>query len=106
MQNLPEIVLIHRDTWTDTSGKPHTRDAFEIRGGDVDQEWADSIRVPAAAWCSVSIWNDETRLASWGGEVWPSAWPQLFELVGPRGRQIQAMTPVAVGLFAAARGAT
>lgn len=101
----PEIILINRSTWTGSDGKLYSRDEFELRGGDIAPMWATMVRVPRAPWCRVTIWNDEHMVSVFGGEVWPAAWPQLFTLVGPRGRQTTMLTPLAVELFAAARQA-
>lgn len=100
----PEIILIERRAWSGNSdGKPYSLDRFELRGGDIAEEWAASLRVPCAPWCQLSIWNDGDSIGGYGGEVWPMAWPELFYTVGPKGRTTTMLTPLALGLFAAAR---
>jgi hypothetical protein len=100
---LPEVVLIDRRAWKGDDGLAYVHETLEIRGGDVAPSWAAELRVPRAAWCSVTLWNDGDHLASWGGEVWPAAWPQLFLIVGTRGREKVELTVLARELIAIAR---
>lgn len=98
---LPDVVLIKRDAWT--SERYHVREAFEVRGGTITDEWSKSLRVPCAPWCSVIIWDESIQVSGYGGEVWPSAWPDLFIVDGPPGRQRTTLTPVGIRLFDDAR---
>ena len=59
------------------------RDRLRVRlvGGDIASEWAP--RVPRLPWCDLTLLLrqgrlTETSIASFGGEVWPAAWPELF----------------------------
>jgi hypothetical protein len=36
-------------------------------------------------YCEVTKYAGTAMLASWGGSLWPNAWPDLFELRGPDG---------------------
>ncbi len=50
---------------------------FRIEGGDIAPEW-NPRGVP---WCQFTVYHGDDRIASYGGEVWPMAWPALFEAV-------------------------
>jgi hypothetical protein len=57
---------------------------FHIEGGTIDPGWARGLRPGRKAECDFTIWRasldtDRVQLGSFGGEVWPSAWPHLFE---------------------------
>jgi hypothetical protein len=62
---------------------------YRIEGGEIAPEWSKSLRRSQAAfpgtgdletpWCEFTIWYQGNQLGSYGGSVWPSAWPQLFE---------------------------
>lgn len=98
---LPDVVLCERTAWT--SERHHVRERFEVRGGDVTDEWSRSLRVPCAPWCSVIIWDESVDVGGYGGEVWPSAWPGLFLVDGPKGRPRTRLTETGAALFEAAR---
>ena len=79
---------------------------YRITGGDLAPEWAAAVAVHGRpAWCEVTIWPDG-RVGSYGGEVWPTAWPELFGSTGtqewPRG---PAHTPAGLRLTEAGRAA-
>lgn len=99
----PEVVLVKRAAWT--SECHHVHETFEIRGGDVAPEWAAMLRPPAAPWCTVTVWDEEPQIGGYGGEVWPSAWPELFRFEGPRGREATMLTDAGIAAFEAARQA-
>jgi hypothetical protein len=102
----PEVVLITRAVVRRLDdGRPIVHEQFEVRGGDVAPEWATTLRPPAAPWCEVTIWNEEPAVSTYGGEVWPGAWPVLFRFEGPRGRQAILLTDTGIAAFAAARSA-
>lgn len=50
---------------------------YRIEGGQIDPEWMP--RDGAPWWCEFTIYGDDDQLASYGGTVWPLAWPALFE---------------------------
>lgn len=52
---------------------------YRLEGGDLREDWAASLRPGRTAWCEISIWDGSDLLGSFGGEVWPMAWPALFE---------------------------
>lgn len=52
---------------------------FRIEGGDLAPEWAESLRPGRSAWCEITLWHESENLGGYGGEVWPGAWPALFE---------------------------
>lgn len=51
---------------------------YRAEGGTLRQDWAEHLRPGEAAWCEFSTWNGKT-LGSYGGSVWPTAWPEMFE---------------------------
>lgn len=87
---------------------------YRLVGGDLSNGW--EARAGEDAWCEVSIWPAkpaegiygavEEHIGSYGGEVWPSAWPQLFVVHDhgwPRGpRLLGLITDEARELFRAA----
>lgn len=82
---------------------------YRLQGGDIRQDWRERCDERAeVAWCEVTIWehNSEpgTALGSYGGTVWPSAWPEIFS-VGPRTThgQVTSLTDAGKALILAAR---
>lgn len=67
----PTITLI--DTW------PGHRSRYRIEGGTLGNGW--EARPGKAAWCEFSVWHGGDVLGCYGGEVWPTAWPELFEAI-------------------------
>lgn len=51
---------------------------YRVEGGELAPDWAKTLRDGKTAWCEVSIPEGRTCLSSYGGEVWPLAWPTLF----------------------------
>jgi len=81
MRNNLQMTLIDAKEWTSTSdGKAHRHERWKISGGDIAPEWRRPGREP---WCEFTLYvrDDEVDvwLASYGGEVWPTAWPELFQ---------------------------
>lgn len=55
---------------------------YRIEGGDISPAWASAVQITGRlAWCEFTLAPDGT-LGSYGGEVWPTAWPDLFETTG------------------------
>jgi hypothetical protein len=52
---------------------------YRIEGGDIREDWAKNLRAGETPYCEVSVWHRGETLGSYGGSVWPSAWPDLFE---------------------------
>lgn len=99
---MPTIIRLDRHEAMSVSGK-RVREEFQIIGDPESRDWIDHLRPPESAWCSFSLWDGE-HVGSYGGSVWPMAWPSLFALVGPRGRQSHALTDAGREAIAAARG--
>lgn len=53
---------------------------YRIEGGDLAPEFAALLRAEETPWCEVTLRSNDT-LSSYGGTVWPLAWPALFERV-------------------------
>lgn len=49
---------------------------FRLEGGTLRQDFAETLRPGHVAWCEITVYGD--HLGSYGGEVWPMAWPELF----------------------------
>lgn len=99
---MPTIIRLDRHEAMSVSGR-RVSEAFEIIGDPESQEWINAIRPPGSAWCSISLW-DEEHVGSYGGSVWPSAWPSLFRVVGRPGNQRTLLTDAGREAMAAARG--
>lgn len=53
---------------------------YRLEGGDLKADWAASVEERGTvAWCEITVWDGSDQLGSYGGEVWPGAWPELFE---------------------------
>jgi hypothetical protein len=52
---------------------------YLLIGGDVRADWLKGVHPPDAPWCEITVWSDLSQVGSYGGTVWPSAWPALFE---------------------------
>lgn len=50
---------------------------YRIEGGELSGDW--KAREGNSAWCEFTVWHGSEQLGSYGGEVWPTAWTQLFE---------------------------
>lgn len=84
------LVLVHSREWTADDGRHHRREEWTISGGEIDPRWrrdADA-RERAEGWEPSSRFTlyvvdgeADPRLASYGGVVWPTAWPKLFQAV-------------------------
>lgn len=79
---------------------------YRLEGGDLAPEWRS--RAGRIAWCEISVWPDSGNVASYGGEVWPTAWPELFQAL-PSSAQLGsggvAITEIGRQLLAAAPAA-
>ena len=67
-----------------------TRAEYKITGGTLEPSWAESHAKylaredkDEAPWCEFSIWYDGNQIGSYGGTVWPTAWPELFASLPP-----------------------
>lgn len=87
-------------------GRDDHRTCYRIEGGTLSAEWAASLRPGRVAWCEFTLYLGSDQLARYGGEVWPSAWPELFASTAtqefPRGT---AQSPAGLRLTAAGRAA-
>jgi hypothetical protein len=85
------MTLVDAKEWTGTSdGKRYRREEWSITGGEIDPSWRDE-RSQAAGWEPSSRFTlyvvdgeVDPRLSSYGGVVWPTAWPELFQAVRQR----------------------
>jgi len=85
------MTLVAANEWTGGSdGKRYRREEWTITGGEIDPAWLDP-RAQAAGWEPSSRFTlyivdgeIDPRLASYGGVVWPTAWPKLFAAVRQR----------------------
>lgn len=91
MGNRPRIIRLGRCENERGFGSTH----YRVSGGEVASGW--EPREGREAWCEFSVWDGSDRLGTYGGEVWPTAWPDLFEAVSgapgsicltPRGRAL------------------
>lgn len=55
---------------------------YRVDGGTVAPVWR---RGNARPWMEFSVWNDDLKVSSYGGEVWPGAYPDYFT-TGPQTR--------------------
>lgn len=73
-QHLPKVVEVH----SQLSALGCRR--YRISGGDIAPDWAEACSERGEEpQCEVTIWGGGDQLGSYGGTVWPSAWPELFE---------------------------
>lgn len=81
-----------------------TNRRYRIEGGNLTPEWAKMVRPGNVAWCEISVWGDgaDRSVGSYGGEVWPTAWPHLFLLKGPRSSGVRLTEAGLAALDAAA----
>ena len=80
------LTLVDAREWSG-DGRHYRREEWTIRGGEVDPAWLTDAdqRARAAGWEPSSRFTlyivdgqVDTRLASYGGPVWPIAWTKLF----------------------------
>jgi len=86
------MTLVDAKEWKGPDGRHHRREQWTITGGEIDPTWCrktnsrgDDLGAHAAGWEPSSRFalyvidgEVDPRLASYGGVVWPTAWPQLF----------------------------
>lgn len=77
---------------------------YRLEGGTLDPEWAASLRPDEVAWCEVTT-TDGKHLGSYGGSVWPGAWPDLFTPTRIMGNPVTLITDAGKALLAQAEGA-
>jgi hypothetical protein len=65
----PRVVLLSRDG---------NRSRYRIEGGTLDGAWAEFVRPGLPVWCEIVVYDGDPRIVSYGGYVWPTAWPALF----------------------------
>ncbi len=84
------MTLIRSQEWTGTDGRHHRREEWTITGGEIASAWRRSADASerAAGWEPSSRFalyevdgEVDPRLAGYGGAVWPTAWPELFQAV-------------------------
>ncbi len=85
------LVLVDSKEWTGTNdGKRYRREEWTITGGEIAPAWrrTDDARERAVGWEPSSRFTlyvidgeIDVRLASYGGVVWPTAWPELFQAI-------------------------
>lgn len=68
---------------------------FKLVGGELAEEWAKNVRPGAVPWCVVKVSGNQ--VVSYGGEVWPCAWPSLFSAYSRDGRVF--LTELGCSLF-------
>lgn len=75
------LTLVDVKEWTGTDGRHHRREQWMIKGGKIDPSWLrpTDTHEPSSRF-ALYVVNGEVdpRLASYGGSVWPTAWPTLF----------------------------
>ncbi len=74
--------------WRGPDGRQHRREEWSIRGGEVEPTWQRNLcgQEPASRFTLYIIDGAvDPRLASYGGVVWPTAWPELFVGAGRLG---------------------
>lgn len=57
-----------------------TRHEFTLTGGTLAGSWGQAAH-GAEAWCKITVWDlggPSEHVGSYGGSVWPPAWPQWF----------------------------
>lgn len=112
---LPTITCTKVRRWTGGEGN-YEQAEYTLTGGDITPEWRKHADERGGrVECRVTItatpngWQHQPRengggvyLGSFGGHVWPSAWPQLFETCRLLGNQATRLTPLAEQMFTAA----
>jgi len=71
---IPVITIVSKTSY-------NTR--YKAVGEPTAADWIKTRRLGREPWCEFTIWHGQDRLSSFGGELWPSAWPELFA-VGSR----------------------
>ena len=102
MSDAPTITLL--DAHGAAYGEPgRTRRCYRLEGGALAPQWAAEVREGEVAWCEISVWGDgdERHVGSYGGEVWPTAWPQLFVPASTHGAALR-ITPAGLAALDAA----
>lgn len=85
------LALVGKQEWIGADGRHYRREDWTIRGGcdDLDPSWRRWIgddQEPSSRFTLYVINGEvDARLASYGGAVWPTAWPKLFVSAGRLG---------------------
>lgn len=76
------LTLVGKTEWTSTSGRHYRREQWLITGGEIDPAWRRHAGAgePSSRFTLYVVDGEvDFRLASYGGAVWPTAWPELFQ---------------------------
>jgi hypothetical protein len=93
------MTLGNTRAWKGDDGRQYRSEQWTITGGEVDPSWrrkmnslGEDVGSYDAEWEPSSHFTlyvvdgeVDVRLVSYGGVVWPIAWPQLFETRGEQG---------------------
>jgi hypothetical protein len=78
----PHLVLVDVKEWS-TAGRSYRWEQWSLTGGEIHPSWQRDAS--AKDWkpsCRFTLWLHDgvvdPRLGSYGGDVWPTAWPDLF----------------------------
>lgn len=89
------MTLVNAQEWTGGDGRRYRREQWLISGGEVDPAWRRGEAERAVGWAPSSRFTlyvvdgeADPHLASYGGVVWPAAWPELFQSSGHSGIEI------------------
>lgn len=74
------LTLVDAKEWTGIDGRFHRREQWTIEGGEIDPAWRPRSGEKPSSRFTLYVVDGEVdlRLASYGGTVWPTAWPDLF----------------------------
>jgi hypothetical protein len=56
---------------------------YRFEGGTLRDDWAKVLKPGRTPWCEITVADGSGGnpwVCSYGGEVWPMAWPELFTL--------------------------
>lgn len=71
---------------------------YRAEGGELAENWRALLRPGESAWCEFTVLRDGTSVGSYGGSVWPTAWPALFRTLAPTAQVPNAVKLTGAGL--------
>jgi hypothetical protein len=98
-----KLTLVDAKEWTASDGRKHRREQWSISGGKIAASWKPKSGEPSSRFTLYVVDGEvDPRLAGYGGDVWPTAWAELFESCGQGYQRSVEITDLGLQFRAAA----
>lgn len=73
-----KIEVLNHSEWVSDNGEKKCWTEYKITGIPTNPKWGTK-----EGWCRFTIYDQSNQLSTFGGELWPGAWPEIFETLPP-----------------------